>query len=135
MVVLQFAFDRRRRAPHRPDNHEEHSVAYTGTHDTDTARGLVGDRVARGRRRSRARRSRRPGWATTTRGGRSIRLVHRSPAGLAMIQVQDVLGLGSEARMNMPGTARGSWRWKLEDGALTDEHAARLRESTEAAGR
>jgi 4-alpha-glucanotransferase len=51
------------------------------------------------------------------------------------VQMQDVLGLGSEARMNVPGTASGSWRWRMEPGALTDELAARLRASTEAGGR
>jgi 4-alpha-glucanotransferase len=46
-----------------------------------------------------------------------------------------VLGLGSEARMNMPGTAKGSWKWQLRDGALTTDLARRLREAKEAAGR
>lgn len=52
-----------------------------------------------------------------------------------MLQAQDVLGLGSEARMNVPGTTGRSWRWRMERGALTAEHAARLREITAAAGR
>jgi 4-alpha-glucanotransferase len=52
-----------------------------------------------------------------------------------MVQAQDVLGLGSDARMNMPGRARGSWRWKLERGALTAALAKRLREATEEARR
>ena len=52
-----------------------------------------------------------------------------------MVQAQDVLGLCSNARMNMPGRARGSWRWKLESGALTVDLARRLRDATEQAGR
>ena len=52
-----------------------------------------------------------------------------------MLQVQDVLGLGNEARMNLPGTATGNWRFRLEPGQLTKRHAARLRELTEDAGR
>jgi 4-alpha-glucanotransferase len=52
-----------------------------------------------------------------------------------MLQIQDVLGLGSEARMNVPGTIGRSWRWRMEPGALTDAHARRLRSITEAAGR
>ena len=52
-----------------------------------------------------------------------------------MIQAQDVLGLGSEARMNAPGSAGGSWRWQMRRGALTAALAARLREATEEAGR
>jgi 4-alpha-glucanotransferase len=51
------------------------------------------------------------------------------------VQAQDVLGLGSEARMNVPGRARGNWTWRMERGALTPGLAARLREATEAAGR
>ena len=64
-----------------------------------------------------------------------IRLALASPARLAMMQAQDVLGLGSEARMNDPGRAGGSWRWQMESGALTPALALRLREATEAAGR
>jgi 4-alpha-glucanotransferase len=52
-----------------------------------------------------------------------------------MMQAQDVLGLGSEARMNDPARAGGSWRWQLADGALTPALARRLRDATEAAGR
>ena len=52
-----------------------------------------------------------------------------------MIQAQDVLGLGSDARMNMPGVEGGNWGWKLEPGQLTASHAERLREITVDAGR
>jgi 4-alpha-glucanotransferase len=52
-----------------------------------------------------------------------------------MVQAQDVLGLGSEARMNMPGTAKGAWKWRLREGALTPDLAKRLRAATEAAER
>jgi 4-alpha-glucanotransferase len=52
-----------------------------------------------------------------------------------MVQAQDVLGLGSEARMNQPARAGGNWRWRLERGALTRALARRLREVTEEAGR
>ncbi|HYF27418.1 MAG TPA: 4-alpha-glucanotransferase, partial [Baekduia sp.] len=64
-----------------------------------------------------------------------LRLWYRSPAPLAMTQVQDVLGLGSDARMNLPGTASGQWQWRLEPGQLTAALAARLREATEETGR
>jgi 4-alpha-glucanotransferase len=135
MVVLQFAFDPGDAgSPHHPDRHEEHSVVYTGTHDHDTARGWwdsAPDALRDGARRAFERAGVQdddPWWSL-------IRLAHSSPARLAMVQLQDVLGLGSEARMNVPGTARGSWRWRLAPGALTEESAARLRASTEAAGR
>jgi 4-alpha-glucanotransferase len=52
-----------------------------------------------------------------------------------MVQAQDVLGLGSEARMNIPGRATGSWKWRMRPGALTKKHAQRLRAAAEEAGR
>jgi 4-alpha-glucanotransferase len=52
-----------------------------------------------------------------------------------MVQAQDVLGLGSEARMNQPGRASGAWKWRLADGALTPELAKRLHQATAMAGR
>jgi 4-alpha-glucanotransferase len=64
-----------------------------------------------------------------------IRLLFSSPADIAMTQLQDVLGLGSEARMNIPGTRGRSWTWRLEPGQLTAEHARRLRAATAEAGR
>ena len=133
MVVLQFGFDDLA-SPHHPDNHEEHSVVYTGTHDHDTARGWwntipdAARALAHGAFIRAGVEDDDPWWSL-------IRLAHASPARLAMVQLQDVLGLGSEARMNVPGTATGSWRWRFRPGALTDELAARLRASTEAAGR
>jgi 4-alpha-glucanotransferase len=59
-----------------------------------------------------------------------IEVALRSRAGLAIIPAQDVLGLGNDARMNSPGTRDGNWSWQLKRGELTDELAARLRDST-----
>jgi 4-alpha-glucanotransferase len=136
MLVLQFGFDPGDpRSPHRPSNHRENRVVYTGTHDQDTVRGwyesldserrAIVDRelVARG-----IASVSEPWWAL-------IRLALASPARLAVVQAQDVLGLGSEARMNDPSRASGSWRWRLERGALTPALARRLRAATEEAGR
>ncbi len=131
MVVLQFAFDPDDpTGPHRPENHTEDSVVYTGTHDSDTLRGWWDALEAPRRAEALASgvREEDPEWSL-------IELAWSSPARLAMLQVQDVLGLGSEARMNMPGTKGRSWRWRMERGALTSQHAARLREVTERAGR
>ena len=66
---------------------------------------------------------------------RLISLAFSSRAALAMVQTQDVLGLGSEGRMNMPGTAAGAWKWRLHEGALTGDLAKRLRAASEASGR
>jgi 4-alpha-glucanotransferase len=62
-------------------------------------------------------------------------LAFSSRARLAIAPLQDVLGLGSEARMNTPGTAEGNWRWQFTRGDLTDELAARLRRTTAENGR
>jgi 4-alpha-glucanotransferase len=86
---------------------------YTSTHDTDTLLGHFPDREP---------------WEL-------IELALSSRASLSMIPLQDVLELGSEARMNTPGEAEGNWAWRLQPGQLTDAHAARLRAATAAARR
>jgi 4-alpha-glucanotransferase len=135
MLVIQFGFDPENpRSPHRFENHSEWRVVYTGTHDHDTARGWLESLDPERRALFDAEidrhgiRERRPWWSL-------IRLAFASPARVAMVQMQDVLGLGNEARMNRPGRAAGSWRWRLERGALTAALARRLREVTQEAGR
>jgi 4-alpha-glucanotransferase len=135
MLVLQFGFEPDQpRSPHRFSNHLEHRLVYTGTHDHDTARGwyeslpathrsLVESELA-----SQGIADRESWWAL-------IRLALASPASVAMMQAQDVLGLGSEGRMNDPTRAVGNWQWQLEPGALTPKLARRLREATNDAGR
>jgi 4-alpha-glucanotransferase len=119
MVVLLWAFRRRRGNPHALENHRVSSVAYTSTHDTDTAVGWFSglrprERAATGLDPSG------PHWGL-------IELAYGSRAALAIVPAQDVLGLGSEARMNRPGRSEGNWRWRLEPGALTPALARRLR--------
>jgi 4-alpha-glucanotransferase len=135
MLVLQFGFDPDDpHSPHRPENHAEHRFVYTATHDSDTVRGWYESLPDSIRSEvdaeisARGVRSREPWWSL-------IRLAFSSPSRVAMVQAQDVLGLGSEGRMNRPGTAAGSWKWRLEPGALTPRLARRLRDVTGAAGR
>jgi 4-alpha-glucanotransferase len=137
MVVLQFAFDPGDpHGPHRFENHVENRVIYTATHDHDTIRGWYESLDPESREAAEAEATergiawdrRRPWWPL-------IRLALSSRARLAMVQAQDVLGLGSEARMNYPSRATGNWRWQLRSGALTPTLARRLREATEEAGR
>ena len=135
MVVLEWAFDDSgRHNPHRFENHRERSVAYTATHDQDPIRGWW-EKLDEARRArvdqalaTAAISEREPHWGL-------IRLTLSSRARLAIVQAQDVLGLGSETRMNMPGRAGGNWRWQLQPGALTDALASRLRRATEEARR
>jgi 4-alpha-glucanotransferase len=136
MLVLQFGFEPDEpRSVHRPANHVEHRFVYTGTHDHNTARGFLESLDPARRAVFEAELSargiaepRRPWWGL-------IRLAMSSPARVAMLQAQDVLGLGSEARMNDPTRNSGQWRWHLSRGALTASLARRLREATEEAGR
>jgi 4-alpha-glucanotransferase len=135
MRVLQFGFDPDDpHGPHRPENHVENAVVYTGTHDHDTARGWY-ESLDEGRRALVDAEVARRGLSEREAWWSLMRLAFASPARLAMVQAQDVLGLGSDARMNMPGRAAGSWRWKLEPDSLTADLARRLRAATEEARR
>lgn len=135
MVVLQFGFNPRQpKGVNRPANHTEDRIVYTGTHDNDTARGWYETLAGRPRElvdaelAARGIEERESWWAL-------IRLAFSSPASVAIVQAQDVLGLGSEARMNDPGRRSGNWRWQLAPRALKPGLARRLREATEEAGR
>ena len=135
MLVTQFGLDPDQpRSPHRPENHVANRVVYTGTHDTDTARGWY-ESLPAGRQAFVVSELHRHGVSERQPWWGLIRLAFASPARLAMIQAQDALGLGSEARMNDPSRASGSWRWQMSPGALKPALAGQLREVTEAAGR
>jgi 4-alpha-glucanotransferase len=127
MVVLQFAVGGGTRNPHRLENHEEQSVVYTGTHDNDTTLGWW-QSLTPAQRRSTGLDPHDPSWSLIERAW-------SSRAALAIAPLQDVLALGGEARMNLPGTDTGNWQWRYEAGALTGEHASRLRELTARASR
>ena len=127
MVVLQFGFGGGPRNPHRPENHVELLVVYTGTHDTETAVGWWNSLSPKARAATGLDPAE-PHWSL-------IELAQASPAVLSIVPAQDVLGLGSEARMNRPGLSEGNWRWRLEQGQLTPALAARLREATARGGR
>jgi len=122
MVVLQWAWDGPRSNVHAPRNHPENAVVYTSTHDTDTAAGWFHG-LSRKKKALTGLDPRDPAWGL-------IGVAMASRARLAVVPAQDVLSLGSDARMNRPGRVHGNWRWRLRRGALTDELAARLREAT-----
>ena len=127
MAVLIFGFRGGRGNPHRPENHSELLVVYTGTHDTHTAVGWWNTLTAAGADGDRAR----SGGAALVAG----RARTRVPRGALDPPAQDILGLGDDARMNRPGTTVDNWVWRLEEGQLTAGLAARLRAATERAGR
>jgi 4-alpha-glucanotransferase len=127
MVVLLWAFRRRKRNPHKPANHRRNSVAYTSTHDTDTAAGWFSG-LSPQEQAATGLDPREPSWGL-------IELAYASRPALTIVPAQDVLGLGSEARMNRPGRTGGNWRWQLERGALTPALARRLRRLAERQGR
>jgi len=139
MSILQFAFGADPQAPtFRPHNYTRDLVAYTGTHDCDTT---VGWWTSSGhgestRTEENIRRERDNARRYLNTDGRSIhwdfiRALLASVANTVMIPLQDVAGLGSEARMNQPATLSGNWRWRARPGTLTHESAASLRALSE----
>jgi 4-alpha-glucanotransferase len=131
MKVLQFAFGGDDgRNPFLPHNHVRNSVAYTGTHDNDTAKGWYASLPEPEKKRFKtyaADAESDPAWAL-------IRLTWTSVANTAIAPVQDLLSQGSEARMNLPGQPTGHWAWRMKS-PLRDEVVGRLGELTRLSGR
>jgi 4-alpha-glucanotransferase len=119
MKVLQFAFGGTGDNPHLPHMHEPDCVVYTGTHDNDTTIGWFSTLDGESLRRVEFFLRLTPGAMPDA----LIRATLGSVARLAVIPVQDLLRLGSEARLNTPGTASGNWSWKLPAGSLTPDLA------------
>ncbi|MEK6375197.1 MAG: 4-alpha-glucanotransferase [Acidobacteriota bacterium] len=131
MKVLQFAFGQIN-SPHLPHCHDANTVVYSGTHDNDTARGWFENATDEERERAEEylgiRSADDAPWAL-------IRAAFASVAGRAVVPAQDILALGSEARMNRPGDSEENWAWRLLPGALTPKLGARLRRLAEITGR
>jgi 4-alpha-glucanotransferase len=131
MRVLQFAFGDDSRNPFLPHNFDSKTVVYTGTHDNDTTLGWYRGLGEEERDRVRRYLGRDGGdiaWDF-------IRLAWASVAETAICPLQDVFGLGGEARMNFPGVAAGNWTWRFREEDLRLELATRLREVTALYGR
>jgi 4-alpha-glucanotransferase len=139
MRVLQFAFGGDPHDTHLPHEYVRNTVAYTGTHDNDTVAGWFAQRsredASEGEKRERALCLKYLGADGREINWDFIRAAQMSVAVLSIAQLQDVLGLSSDARMNTPASAEGNWAWRLGEGALNDELAARLRETTAIYGR
>jgi 4-alpha-glucanotransferase len=131
MRILQFAFGGAVEDRFLPHNYERNTAVYTGTHDNDTTRGwyaLLGEKEKDFTRRYLGRDGSTISWDL-------IRLAWASIADYAVAPLQDVLDLGTEARMNLPGRAAGNWGWRFEAEMLTDDVLDRLRGLTEVYGR
>ncbi len=144
MRVTMFGFDGG--WDHLPHRHVPHCVAYTGTHDCDTVNGYALEQL---------KASRKPGNDSAKRyvanliaslgitpadlpkqaASALIRHTLLSPANTVIIPIQDILGLGTEARMNLPGTEGNNWHWRLKPNALTPTHAKSLRSLIQASER
>jgi 4-alpha-glucanotransferase len=135
MKVLLFAFGEDNPLhPYLPHTYERNTVVYTGTHDNNTSRGWFA-KEARLEDRERLFRYLGRDVEAADIPRELIRLAMMSVASLTVIPMQDILGLGEEARMNRPGTNHGNWEWQLTMGQLTPELAAQLRAMTETYGR
>lgn len=127
MKILQFAFDSREESDYLPHNYTNNSIVYTGTHDNDTVVGW---------------------WETCSKNDKAfakrylnvkstkdihkalIRACLASVSDTAIIPMQDYLGLGSEARINIPSTLGNNWKWRLKDGQFTEEMADEIYDLT-----
>lgn len=134
MKILQFAFDSREESDYLPHNYTQNCVVYTGTHDNDTVLGwyetLTGDDKVLCDNYLNLEKS-----DKKTLHWDFIRAAMASVAYLAVIPMQDYLGLGSEARMNIPSTLGINWKWRMGSGDFTKELAEQIREMTRLYGR
>jgi 4-alpha-glucanotransferase len=142
MRILQFAFGGDAANRDLPHNYHPNVVVYTGTHDNDTTVGWFNSIAGRDSTRDAAQieRERKFCLDYLKSDGAEIhwdfiRAALESVADTAIIPLQDVLGLDSRARMNLPASTAGNWSWRCEPGALTRDVSARLRKLTELYGR
>jgi 4-alpha-glucanotransferase len=134
MKVLQFAFgviD----SDHLPHHHEARSVVYTGTHDNDTLVGWFGRLDGQERELVVDYVGAASGDGPREISWHLVRLAMESVAELAVVPMQDLLALGSEARMNTPGTTYDNWRWRMPEEAFDEALSARLRRLVALTGR
>ena len=134
MRVMQFGLDGNPDNPHLPRAWASHTVGYTGTHDNNTTRGWF-EELPDGRKELVRKYA---GLSTEDSSGITAALMRpawQSAASLTIAPLQDVLDLGTEARMNVPGRAQGNWRWRWADSASSEKAFRWLAELTSASGR
>ncbi len=142
MRILQFAFGGDPKNLDLPHNYHKHLVAYTGTHDNDTTAGWFNSEAGAGSTRTSEQIERERNFCLKYlhTNGREIhwdfiRAVFASVADTAIVPLQDVLGLGRAARMNLPNSTQGNWGWRFKQQALTAKLCAQLKGLTELYGR
>jgi 4-alpha-glucanotransferase len=132
MKVLEFAFDSREPSNYLPHTYAPNCVCYAGTHDNNTIMGWKDDAdkadIAMATRYLGLNETEGFHWGIL-RGGMS------SVADLFVVQMQDYLGLGAEARMNTPGTLGGNWQWRLQKGQIDEALIERIAETARIYGR
>ncbi len=120
MKILEFAFDSREDSDYLPHNYTSNSVCYTGTHDNDTIMGWLSTAKKRdvefAKEYCGLNKTEGYNWGF-------IRTAYASVSDYAIVQMQDILALGSEARMNEPSTLGGNWTWRMKEGAATPKIA------------
>ncbi len=134
MRVLQFAFDGRSDNPHLPSNYAGNAVIYTGTHDNPTTRGWFEDLPEEQRQNVWKYLKRAPGTSGDAAPA-LMQLAWSSKAALAIAPLQDLLNLGNEARMNVPGRADQNWRWRCTEALLESPAFEWLRGLTKSSNR
>lgn len=132
MKVLEFAFDGSRKNPHLPHNYIKDLVVYGGTHDNETLYGYYTEHSPEELKYAYA-------YLNTASPRKmveeSFRMAYASVANTVIFQVQDILCLGNNARINTPSTLGGNWQWRVKKGELGSDHAARMRHLASVYGR
>ena len=132
MKVVQFAFDSRDDSDYMPHNYDKHCVVYTGTHDNDTILGWMKQAPKNSVKKAKEylRMTKEEGYNWGMMCGAWM-----SSANLAVVTMQDLIGLGSSARMNLPSTLGGNWTWRALPGQINAPLANKLHHKTELYGR
>ncbi|HXJ80423.1 MAG TPA: 4-alpha-glucanotransferase [Candidatus Methylomirabilis sp.] len=134
MRVLQFAFDGKAENPYLPHNYVPNAVVYTGTHDNPTTRGWY-EELSDDQQQKVWSYLGRAGGAADEVAPALMHLAWVSVAALAIAPLQDLLNLGNEARMNVPGRSEGNWRWRCTEEMLSQRAFEWLRDLTKISGR
>jgi 4-alpha-glucanotransferase len=132
--VLQFAFDGHSDNPYLPGNYVTNAVVYTGTHDNPTTRGWF-EELPDSQRQNLWNYLKLPGGESSEAAAALMGLAWSSVAAVSMAPLQDLLNLGQEARMSIPGCAEGNWRWRATEDMLSDRAFQWVRDLTKNSNR